>query len=194
MVSLTVYSVVIFSHRYLDSDRIHFKTFVFLAVYWSIWTSSYNTDIKVQQLFFNGASTMLNNVFNPWPVAACHSGVWSGMWFSPTLMPLHSHILYFSLCTMKECCITFSSYNALSLSQHFETQNSPICMPLYATSISIQVLPSTCTMMEYCIYSYCKFTFQLLRFSRLGSHIPQLHNLVCTFAFSNTAVHIFIVT
>ena len=65
-----VYSVVIFSHRYLDSDHNHHihvhvnvKTFVFLVVYWSIWTSSYNTDIKVQQ-FFNGASTMLNNVFD----------------------------------------------------------------------------------------------------------------------------------
>ena len=62
MINQTVYSAVIFSHRYLDRDRIHFKTFVFLAVLWSIWTSSYNTDIKVQQ---NGASTMLNNVFNP---------------------------------------------------------------------------------------------------------------------------------
>ena len=66
MVKLTICSVVIFSHtcRYLDSDCINFKTFVFLAVYWSIWTSSYNTDIKVQQFFFNGASTMLNNFFN----------------------------------------------------------------------------------------------------------------------------------
>ena len=43
-----VYSVVIFSHRYLHSDCISFKTFVFLAVYWSIWTSSYNIDIKVE--------------------------------------------------------------------------------------------------------------------------------------------------
>ena len=61
--SQTIYSVVIFSHRYLDSDSINFKTCVFLAVYRSFWTSSYNTDIKVQQLF-NGASTMLNNIFN----------------------------------------------------------------------------------------------------------------------------------
>ena len=36
---VTIYSVVIFSHRYLDSDRINFKTFVFLAVYWPFWTS-----------------------------------------------------------------------------------------------------------------------------------------------------------
>ena len=50
-ISLTVYSVVIFSHRYLDSDHINFKTFVFLAIYWSIWTSSYNTNIKVQHFF-----------------------------------------------------------------------------------------------------------------------------------------------
>ena len=55
--------VVVFSHRYIDSDGINFKTFVFLAVYWSIWTSSYNTDIIKVQQFFNGASTMLNNVF-----------------------------------------------------------------------------------------------------------------------------------
>ena len=41
-----IYSKVIFSHRYLDSDRINFQTFVFLAVYWSIWTSSCNTDIR----------------------------------------------------------------------------------------------------------------------------------------------------
>ena len=51
MVSLTGYSVVIFSHIYLHSDRINFKTVVFLFVYWSIWTSSYNADIKVQQSF-----------------------------------------------------------------------------------------------------------------------------------------------
>ena len=57
-----VYSVVIFSHRFLDSDCINFKTFAFLAVYWPFWTSLYSTDIKVQQ-FFNRSSTMLNNVF-----------------------------------------------------------------------------------------------------------------------------------
>ena len=33
---LTIYSVVIFSHRYLDNDCLNVKTFVFLAVYWSI--------------------------------------------------------------------------------------------------------------------------------------------------------------
>ena len=44
-----VYFVVIPNHRYLDSDCTNFKTFVFLAVYWSIWTSSYNTDIKVRK-------------------------------------------------------------------------------------------------------------------------------------------------
>ena len=31
------------------SDCINFKTFAFLAIYSSIWTSLYNTDIKVQQ-------------------------------------------------------------------------------------------------------------------------------------------------
>ena len=46
----------------LCTDSIHFKTLAFLAVYWSNWTSSYNTDIKFQQIL-NEASTMLNNVF-----------------------------------------------------------------------------------------------------------------------------------
>ena len=46
-------SVVIFSHRFLDSDCINFKTFAVLAVYWPFWTSlyCYSTDIKVQQFF-----------------------------------------------------------------------------------------------------------------------------------------------
>ena len=57
-----VYSVVIFSHRFLDSDCINFKTFAFLAVYWPLWTSLYSTDIKVQKKI-NRSSTMLNNVF-----------------------------------------------------------------------------------------------------------------------------------
>ena len=56
-----VYSVVIFSHRFLDICSINFKTFAFLAVYWPFWTSLYSTDIKV---FLNRYSTMLNNVFN----------------------------------------------------------------------------------------------------------------------------------
>ena len=59
----TVYSVVIFSHRYLERDCINFKTFVFLAVYWSSWTSSYNTHIKSIKKKLNGASTIINNVF-----------------------------------------------------------------------------------------------------------------------------------
>ena len=33
IVRMTIYSVVIFSHSYLDSDCIHFKTFAFLLVY-----------------------------------------------------------------------------------------------------------------------------------------------------------------
>ena len=47
--SQTVYSVVIFSQRFIDSDCINFKTFAFLAVYWPFWTSLYKTDNKVQQ-------------------------------------------------------------------------------------------------------------------------------------------------
>ena len=64
MVSQTICSVVIFSHRFLDSDCISFKTFAFLAVYWPFWTSLYNTDIKVKKKKKNWSSTMLNNVFN----------------------------------------------------------------------------------------------------------------------------------
>ena len=58
-----VYSVVIFSHRFLDSDCINFKTFAFLAVYWpsehhyTALTSKFNN-------FLNRSSTMLINVFN----------------------------------------------------------------------------------------------------------------------------------
>ena len=63
--------MVRFSHRYLNSDCINFKTFVFLAVYWSIWTSSYNTDIKVQQFFIGALTTMLNNVFNICGLSCC---------------------------------------------------------------------------------------------------------------------------
>ena len=55
----------LFSHRFLDSDCIHFKTFVFLAVYWPVWTSYYTTQTSKFNNFLNGASTMLNNVFNP---------------------------------------------------------------------------------------------------------------------------------
>ena len=50
---------MIFSHRYLDSNCINFKSCKILAVYWSIWTSLlclYNTDIKVQP-FFNPLRT-----------------------------------------------------------------------------------------------------------------------------------------
>ena len=53
--------MVIFSHRYLDNDCINFKTFVFLAPskhYHTTQTSKFNF------FFLNGASTMLNNVFN----------------------------------------------------------------------------------------------------------------------------------
>ena len=46
--SQTIYSVVIFSHRFLNSDCINFKTFAFLAVYWPFWTSLYSTDIRVK--------------------------------------------------------------------------------------------------------------------------------------------------
>ena len=37
-------------HLLIVKFSINFKSFVFLAVYWSIWTSLNNTDIKVQQV------------------------------------------------------------------------------------------------------------------------------------------------
>ena len=60
MVSLTIYSVVIFNQ--LDSDCINFKNFgIPGCLFWSEH-HLHNTDIEVQQVL-NGASTMLNNVF-----------------------------------------------------------------------------------------------------------------------------------
>ena len=50
--------MVIFNHRYLDSDCLNLKTFAFLAVYWSIWTL-YNTDTKVKK---NQLKLSFNNV------------------------------------------------------------------------------------------------------------------------------------
>ena len=38
---LTVCSMMIFSHKYLDSDRRNFKNFVFMAVNWYTWTLLY---------------------------------------------------------------------------------------------------------------------------------------------------------
>ena len=58
-----VYSVVIFSHRFLDSDCINFKTFAFLAVYWPFWTSLIQHRHQSSTIFLNPSSTMLNNVF-----------------------------------------------------------------------------------------------------------------------------------
>ena len=64
-----VYSVVIFSHRFLDSDCINFKTFAFLAVYWPFWTSKFKKKL-------NRSSTMLNKVFKVclilnWSLSLC---------------------------------------------------------------------------------------------------------------------------
>ena len=70
---------------------------VFLAVYWSIWISSYNTDIKV--LFFYGASTMLNNVFksSPEPPSSPHPSTWFTACASGKVLPsirrgIHSRV------------------------------------------------------------------------------------------------------
>ena len=55
--------MVIFSHRYLDSDRINFKTFVFLAVFFfGPSEHHHSTQISMFNHFLNGASTMLNHV------------------------------------------------------------------------------------------------------------------------------------
>ena len=70
MVSQTVYSVVIFSHSFLESDCINFKTFAFLAVYWPFWTSLYNTDIKVQQFLksiLHSVNPILTGGGSIWP-------------------------------------------------------------------------------------------------------------------------------
>ena len=57
--------IVIFSHTFLESNSINFKTFAFLVVYWPFWTSLYNTtqtSIRFNNCF-NRASTTLNTVF-----------------------------------------------------------------------------------------------------------------------------------
>ena len=59
-----VYSVVIFSHRFLDSHCINFKTFAFLAVYWPFWNIIIQHWHQSSTIFLNRSSTMLNNVFN----------------------------------------------------------------------------------------------------------------------------------
>ena len=66
MVRLTVFSMVIFSHRYLDSDRINFKTFVFLeagALFIGPSERHHITQTSKLNKFYNGGSTMLNNIF-----------------------------------------------------------------------------------------------------------------------------------
>ena len=66
MVSLTVYSVVIFSYRYLDSDRILSKRlYSWLFIGLSEHHHAAHTSMKKNKL--KGASTMLNNVFNNTP-------------------------------------------------------------------------------------------------------------------------------
>ena len=63
MVSLTVYSVVIFSHRYLDSDCINFRTFFIpgcLLVHLNIIIQLRH---QSSTIFYSGSLKMLNNVF-----------------------------------------------------------------------------------------------------------------------------------
>ena len=66
MVSFTVYSVVIFSYRYLDSDRINVRNFCIPGcILAHLNTILYNTDIKVQFFFFKWSfhNVKVNNVF-----------------------------------------------------------------------------------------------------------------------------------
>ena len=66
MVSLTVYSVAIFSQRYLDtdSDRMDVKTFFYSWLFNGLCEHHHTTQTSKFKIFYNGASTMLNNVFN----------------------------------------------------------------------------------------------------------------------------------
>ena len=76
MVNQIVYSVVIFSHRYLDRDLINDKTFFIpggLIVHPNIIIQQYNTDIKDNNSL-NRASTMLNNVFKLKKISDMQSG------------------------------------------------------------------------------------------------------------------------
>ena len=77
-VSQTVYSVVIFSHRFLDSDCVNFKTFAFLAVYWPFWIwIAVDENDKARNwhqssTIFKINPPQVNNVFNPGhPISGC---------------------------------------------------------------------------------------------------------------------------
>ena len=63
--------MVIFGHRYLDNDCINFPTFVFLAVYWSIWTLIYNTDIKLSSTIFKSKPPQCETMSLSNPVSFC---------------------------------------------------------------------------------------------------------------------------
>ena len=64
MVYQTVYSVVIFIHRYLDRDRINFQNLCIPGCFNGPSEHIQHTHQKFQTIILNGASTMLNNVFN----------------------------------------------------------------------------------------------------------------------------------
>ena len=68
-----LFSGDIFSHTFLDSDCINFKTFAFLAVYWPFCMNNH---------FLNWSLTMLNNVFRHCQSISFHS------FFPPALVPL----------------------------------------------------------------------------------------------------------
>ena len=118
-----VYSVVIFSQRYLDSDCINFKACFPGCLYWSIWTSSHNTDLKVQQFFeiqwslhnvkqcrptslkviFPSKPTLRDLLFNFMPHRLTHSdsGIiaqWRRFYFAVGCIslstPAHVHVLW----------------------------------------------------------------------------------------------------
>ena len=53
--------------KYLDSDHLKLKTFVFLAVFNTDPSKYHYTDIQSSTIRLKQASTMLNNVFNYGP-------------------------------------------------------------------------------------------------------------------------------
>ena len=111
-------SKIIFSHRFCDSDCINFKTFAFLAVYWSIWTSLYNTDIEVQPFLksslhsgkqwvcLHGLESRSERRFKT------RSKTWLGLWFELRLFTWATNAfpITIRICALR---VMFCSYYAV---------------------------------------------------------------------------------
>ena len=102
-VRINGYSVAIFSHRYLDSDRINVKTFVFLCcllVHLNIIIQHRHQSLTN---FLNGASTMLNNVFNQLlKTCACQ-------YHRTSFYPLMFYVHAFTVALMEHLVMLFST-------------------------------------------------------------------------------------